>query len=140
MHHHAGRLVDDDQVLVLVQNIERNRLRLRGQVQPVRRLVLEQVTLPNPRRGPFRAAVDGHQSGAGQPAGGGAAERRVQRREHAVQPPGRACYPDDPLRWRSTYPSSRSTTPTVIAESATLKTGQKCSAMKSVTVPCRSRS
>jgi hypothetical protein len=138
--HHAGRLVDDDQVGVLVDDPERDGLRAGRHVDLLRPLVFEQITLPHAVRRPGRPPVDPDEAGARQASGRGAAQRRVQRGEDAVDPPDSPCYLEGPALWRRTYPISSSTTPTEMAESATLKTGQKWSAMKSVTVPCRRRS
>jgi len=134
------RLVEDDQVGVLVEDLERDLLRPRLQLDPLRPLVLQQVAFPDRFRGPRPAAVQRDQAGARQAPGRGAAERGIQLGEDSVEPAGGSRYPDCQPLWRRTYPSRSRTTPTQMAESATLKTGQKWRAMKSVTLPCRRRS
>jgi hypothetical protein len=59
--------------------------------------------------------------------------------EKAIQP-WIGCGRDQALGRRSTDPAIKRTTPIVIAESATLKTGKKWKLMKSVTVPWTMRS
>lgn len=135
VNHHPGGLVDDREVVVLVDDLERNRLR--GSVGDVglRDLELHHVPRRYPIGGIGRLAVDANEVALDETRGSRAAEVVSVLGEKAVQPRGRGRRDQAAGFWRIKYPATSNTTPMLIAESATLKTGQKWTLTKSVTVP-----
>jgi hypothetical protein len=89
VHDHAGRLVDDGDVLVLEYDVERDRLR--GNVGDVglRDLELDDVASGYPVSGISRLAVDLNQVALDQACGRGPAEVFGVLGEKAIQPRGR---------------------------------------------------
>src|SRR5215213_4614435 len=148
MHDDPGRLVDHEQVVVLVRNAEVGGLRL----EPGRRrrgsLELDLLPTLEPMALRARLAVDGD----------AAVQRTFRRRarpdlgkrcEKAVEPRpcglcGNADLQDELRRAASrsaaNNAASRTTTPTTMNESARLKAGQNPMSRKSVTAPSRTRS
>ena len=126
VHDHAGRLVDDQEVVVLEHDAQRYPLR---DVPPIARLVrleLDHVPGRDPVGRPGASPIDRDPAVPDEP------ERRRTRQsarllsEEPVEP-GRRRRGRQAARGcaRTKYPSAMRTTPTLTAESATLKTGQK---------------
>ena len=140
MDDHAGGLVDDRDVLVLIHDVERNLLGARLDHVGLRYLEVDDVPYGHPVRWVGRMIVHKGEVAFDQPRRRGAAQLGLVLGKKAVEP-RRRLRGDQPagLR-RSRYPPIISTTPIEIAESATLNTGQKWKLMKSVTVPCTMRS
>src|SRR5712692_4107086 len=135
MHNHARRLVDDHQVRVFVDDLERDRLGGRNRDVGRWDLVLDDVPFRNAVRGIGGLAVDADHVAFDEPRGSRTAELAFALRDEAVEP-GRGDLGDQAaLGLRNTYPTISRSTPTLTAESATLKTGQKWKLMKSVTPP-----
>src|SRR5712671_3631859 len=139
MDDHARGLVDDRQVVVLIENVERNLFRGRVRDVSLRDLELDHVTHAYAIRGIGRVAVDPDQVALDQPRRGRAAQVDRVLGQEAVQARGRGLRYDS-VGLRNRYPAIKPTTPMLIAESATLNTGQKWTLTKSVTVPCTIRS
>ena len=125
MDDHAGRLVDDSEVFVLVHHLERNRFGGSLGNIGLRDLELDHVTRCHSIRGIGGSAVDQNEMSPDQACCSRAAEIGSLLREEAVEPWRRGRRDQAVSGLRSTYPASRATTPMVMAESATLNTGQK---------------
>src|SRR5207302_354446 len=136
VHHHPRGLVDDQQVLVLVEHRQRDLLRSRAKVGGRGQAELYNIARPNLVGGPGRIPVDEDRALAGQSPRRRACQLRGLLAQETVEAAGRSARPQPGEgRLRNRYPTASRTTPTEIAESATLKVGHQCSAMKSVTDP-----
>jgi hypothetical protein len=124
-----GRLVDDEEVLVLVGDPERHLLRLQRSGGR-RRLELDRLAAREPVALGARLAVDQHRALLEQPLGCGARAELRQRGEKAVEPLARRLLGDRDLqlfrRGASliTSATKRMPTPTTMNESARLNAGQ----------------
>lgn len=125
MHHHAGRFVDDEQIAVLIDDLERDRLGRCNRGISLRNLELDNVSGRDAIRGIGSLAVDPNQAAFDEPRRGGPAQVERILRYEAIEAGRfrRRDYLASGLRSR--YPAIRAVTPTVMAESATLKTGKK---------------
>ena len=86
MHDHAGRLVDDNDRIILVQNRKRNRLRRRP-VARHRHLVNDDLAaLPEPQRRLADGAIDLNMTGFDRAADGRATQRRKLLGEKHIEP------------------------------------------------------
>ena len=150
VHHQPGRFVDDDQVVVLVKHAEVHGFGLEPAGRCRRQLPAKPISLAEAQPGPGRTIVDPDMPVGDQPldpvsalsaeqAGqvlvesrGVDRDRMVFNLAHARRGRGRPP--------RQTVPRRRTATPTVIAESATLKIGQCGTWMKSITEPLTPRS
>jgi hypothetical protein len=129
-----GRLVDDEQVLVLVGDPERNVFADDSLVRPLRQLELELLTAGEAVALAPRLAVDDCRPGLDQPLCGRARTYLRQRSEEPVEPLARDLSRDDQLARRqerdrrdvSPIRSARNriATPITMKESARLKAGQ----------------
>src|SRR5438034_8935971 len=140
VHDHARGLVDDDQVGVLIDEPQGERLRPRSRGMRFGDGELDDVASGHAIRGVRRLAVEPDPPVLYQPGRGRAAQRRRVLSQKPVKTRGRRGRRQALFGLRSTYPSRSRTTPVLTAESATLNTGQKCTATKSVTVPNMKRS
>lgn len=132
---HPRGLVDDRKVFVFVDHLERYLLgRSVGDVR-LGDLELHHIPGCDTIRGIGGPAVDANEMAFDEARGSRAAEVFSVLGEKAVQPQGRGRRDQAAGFGRIKYPATNATTPTLIAESATLKTGQKWTLMKSVTVP-----
>src|SRR2546423_812334 len=148
MHDEPGRFVDHDQVVVLVEHTEVHCFGLQPAGNGGRQLPLQTIARPKPgcrtRRPivvadmPLRdqaldltPAMPGEQAGQVLVEAGGVNRDGVRLRlgQTALERP-----------LRQMVPSRSTATPTVIAESATLKIGQCGTWMKSITEPLTPRS
>lgn len=132
---HPGGLVDDRKVFVFIDHLKR--YLLGSSVGDVRLGDLELNHVPgcDTIRGIRGPAVDANEMALDEARGSRAAEVVSVLGEKAVQPKGRGRRDQAVGLGRIKYPATSATTPTLIAESATLKTGQKWTLIKSVTVP-----
>src|SRR5579859_322677 len=140
MHDHPGRLVDHDDVLVLIHDVEVDGLGGRGAGTRGRHLELDHVAGRHVVGGARRHPVDHDPALLDQAEGRRAADAFRMLGEKTVEPRRGHVGRQAVRGFRIRYPSANSTTPTLTAESATLKTGNQWSAMKSVTVPYMMRS
>ena len=136
VHDESRRLVDDQQLVVLVGNrdvgrVDRLRHGDRGLVDLDRVAGRQLVALGHDR------PVDGHRAGVDQARGAGPAAER--RREVGVERAGPRARGQRSGARRSRT-KIRTMTPNVIATSATLKAGQCGNLTKSVTAPLATRS
>jgi len=90
MDHHPGRLVQDDQVAILVDHVQRDRLRHGLQADGGGKLELDQVAAPERVGGPGWLAVHRHLSSSSQAGGGGPAELGLRLGQPRIQAAGRA--------------------------------------------------
>src|SRR5439155_5546851 len=131
--------VDHDQVGVLIDEPQGERLRRRSRRMRFRDDELDDVASGHAIRGVRRLAVEPDLPVLYQPGRGRAAKRRRVLSQKPVETRGRRGRRQALFGLRRTYPSSSRTTPVLTAESATLNTGQKWTATKSVTVPNMTR-
>jgi hypothetical protein len=133
MNHDPGRLVHDQQVLVLERDPERHVLGLELTRVCVRRLEDELLPAREPVAFWFDLAVDERGLLGEQPFGRGARLDLRQRGEEPVEPlPGRLRGDDDPSRRQADLPldsvrrraTNRIPTPITMKESARLNAGQ----------------
>ena len=148
VHDEAGRFVDDDQVVVLVEDREIHRFGLKPGWNRGRQLPVEAIAGSQPATGPRRPiveadvplrdqALDLASTLSGEQAGevlveSGSVDRdrvRLRRGQTGLERP-----------LRQIVPKRSTATPTLIAESATLKIGQCGTWMKSMTEPLTPRS
>src|SRR5579864_1132760 len=134
VHDHAGRFVDHRDVVVPVQDLERDVLGHRRRLVCLRHLDFNDVTWRDAVGGLSRPSVEPDQVALDQARGGSAAQVGSLLGDEAVQPQRRGDR-GQLAGLRMKLLAMRSTTPTEIAESATLNTGQKWTFTKSVTVP-----
>src|SRR5258708_35311357 len=139
VYDHARRFVDDREVVVLVHDLQRNRLCDGFCDVGLRNLEIDDSARHHAVGGIRRLSVDPHHVALDQARGGRPAEVLGVLGEKAVQPRGRGLR-DQAGGLRYTDPAMRATTPMLTPESATLNTGQKWKLMKSVTVPNMIRS
>ena len=148
MNDEARRLVDHDQVLVFEDDHKVHRLALEPAWHHGRQLPAQPVTRTYPAAGAARAVVMPDVALIDQPLDAAPAELR-QEPDQVLVEPGMVALDDQFGRrrqarrvWRfaKTVPISSTATPTVTAESATLKTGQRGTWMKSMTEPLSARS
>ena len=148
MHDEARRLIDDDQVVILVKHTEVHRFGLEPARLCRRHHPAEPITLAQPDARSGRSIVDPNMAVRDQPldavsavsnqqAGQVLVESRGIDRDGVVLSLGQARRGRPP---RHKVPSRSTATPTVIAESATLKIGQCGTWMKSITEPLTPRS
>jgi len=83
---HAWRLVHHDQVRIVVNDWQRDRLRPRLEELHLRQLVLDEIAGSNSLRGTRPKAVEQNTPGPHQPSRGGAAELRIQLSQRPVKP------------------------------------------------------
>src|SRR6266566_951326 len=140
VHDHAGRLVDHDQVGVLIDEPQGERLGGRSRGMRFGDGELDDVAFRHVVRRLRRPAVELNHPVFDEPGRGRAAQRRGVLSQKPVEASGHRGRYEALWGLRRTYPSRRRTTPVLTAESATLNTGQKCTATKSVTVPNMTRS
>jgi len=140
MNHHTGRLVDDEQVFILIDDIERDRLGHGHRRVCLRNLDLDNVSGRHPIRWLGGLAVDPDQATLDEPRGGRPAQVVRVIRDEAVEPERRLRRDYLTTGLRSRYPAIKAATPMLMAESATLNTGKKWKLTKSVTVPNTIRS
>ena len=136
---HTRRLVDDRDVLVLINDVERDLLRPGFDDVSLGNLEFDDVPGHHPVGRIRRASIDENEVTFDQPCGRGAAQLGRLFGQESIEP-GRRGRRDQLAGRRSRKEAIISTTPIDIAESATLKTGQKWKLMKSVTVPWTMRS
>src|SRR6266852_3394842 len=135
MDHHARRLVDHDEIVILVDDFKWDRLSRCQRCIGFGDLELDDITDRHAIRWVGGLAVDADEVTLDEPRSGRAAEVARMRRDETVEP-GRWSVSDQPaLGLRRKYPAMSRATPMLTAESATLKTGQKWKLMKSVTPP-----
>jgi hypothetical protein len=132
---HPRRLVDDREVVVLLDDLEGDDLRSSVGDVRLRDLELDHVPGRDPISGIGRLAVEANEVALDEACGSRAAEVVSVLGEKAVQPEGRGRRDQAAGFGRLKYPATNATTPMLMAESATLNTGQKWTLMKSVTVP-----
>src|SRR6266699_1638105 len=140
VHDHARGLVDNDQVGVLIDEPERERFRGRPRGMRLGDGEFDDVACGDAIRRMGRLAVEPDHPVLYQPGRGGAAQHRRVLSQKPVETRGRRGRRQALFGLRRTYPSRSRTTPVLTAESATVNTGQKCTATKSVTVPNMTRS
>src|SRR2546422_1643337 len=135
MDDHARRLVDDDQVFILIHDLEQDRFRRGGRRIGLGDIDLDHVADRHVIRGIRGLPVDTHQVALDEACGGGAAQVARVLGDESVEPGSRGLGDQPAVGFRKKYPAMSRTTPMLTAESATLKTGQKWKLMKSVTPP-----
>jgi hypothetical protein len=140
VNHHPRRFVDDEQVFVFIDNIERNRLGHGHRRVCLGNLDLDDVSGRHPIRGIGSLTVDPDQPALDQPRRSRPAQIVRMIRDEAVEPQRRLRRDYLTTGLRSRYPAIKAATPMVMAESATLNTGKKWKFTKSVTVPNTIRS
>jgi hypothetical protein len=86
MHDHARGFVDDCEIVVLVQELERNVLRGGGADIGLRDLELDDIARNDTVGGVGGAAVDAHEVALDQARGGGAAQVLRMLGEKPIQP------------------------------------------------------
>ena len=148
VHDQPGWFVDDDQVVVLVKDPQIHRLGLEPAGRRRRQLPAEMIASPEPASRPGGAVIEADVPLRDQPLDVAAAFTGEQAGQVLVE--SRGIGNDGVLRRlaqarrvrppRQTVPSSRTATPTVIDESATLKMGQCGTWTKSMTEPLTPRS
>jgi hypothetical protein len=129
VHDDARRLVDDEQVLVLIWNAQLLRLGLERAVRLLDRCDLDQLTGREPVAFRLRLAVDPDPPADDQTLGFGTRGDLRQRCDEPVEPlPRRGFRNTNPdAQWRvspSTIAAKRMPTPTTMNVSARLKAGQ----------------
>ena len=147
MDYQAGRLVDDEKVLIFEHNLQvhcfPNELAWHNRWQ----LPPKPVSLAKPASGPGRPIVVPYVTVRDQALNSTAAQLRQATYQVLIEP--RAVLMNDVargsqvrrgFRFARTVPITRTATPTVTAESATLKTGHRGTWMKSITEPLTARS
>src|SRR5256886_7500196 len=137
---HAGGLVDDRDVVVLVNDVQRDLLRAGLHDIRLGDLEVDDVSGSHAVRRVGGVTVDQDEVTLDEPRGRGAAQLWGLLGEKAIEPRRRRRGGQPTGFRRRRYPAIISTTPIEIAASATLKTGQKWKLMKSVTVPFVTRS
>jgi hypothetical protein len=140
MDDHARRLVDDDEVVVFVDDLERDGFRGGDGFVSLGDLELDDGARGDAIRRLRRLTIDPDEMALDQPGGRGAAKVRGVVGQEPIQPRRRGRRDQALGVGRNTYPASSATTPMLIAESATLNTGKKWKLTKSVTVPNMIRS
>src|SRR5207244_1007699 len=128
----ARRLIDDDQVVILIEHTEVHRFGLQPARLCLRQLPAEPITLAQADARSGRSIVDPNMAVRDQPLNAASAQSNQQAGEVLVESGGvgrdgmvlslAQARRGRPPRHKG--PSRRTATPTVIAEAATLKTGQ----------------
>src|SRR6266542_671555 len=141
MHDHAGGFVDHHQVVVLVDDLQRDQLASDLSHEGLGQFDVDHVALGYARCGLGRAVVEKDEVAFGEARRRSAAEVR-QLLGHETVEPWRGCFRDQAALFglRRKDPATGRTTPMLMAESARLNTGQKWMLTKSVTVPYITRS
>ena len=125
MHDHAGRFVDHDEVIVLVDDLERDLLAGGRDFVGLGDVDLDDVPHRHTIGRIRRFAIETYEVTLDEARRRRAAEITRVLRDETVEP-GRGCFRDQlAVGLRIRYPTISSVTPMLIAESATLKTGQK---------------
>lgn len=132
---HPCGLVDDCEVFVLIHHVQCDRFGGGLVYVGLRNLEFDDVTRCHAIRGIGGPAVHQDEVALDEARGSRAAEVLRIFGEEAIEPERRGGRDQAAVGLRRRYPASRATTPMLMAESATLNTGQKWTLMKSVTVP-----
>ncbi len=125
MDDHSGRLIDDQQVFVLVDDLERDVFGLGVRCIGLRDFELDHVAGGDSIRGIGRLAIHCDEVALDQSRSGRAAEVGCVLRDETVQTRRRNVSDQAALGLRIRYPTISRKTPMLMAESARLKTGQK---------------
>src|SRR5712691_148245 len=135
VHDHSRGLVDDKEVLILVDDLERDFFGLSVRAVGLGDLELDHVAGGDSIRRICGLAIDRDQVALDQARGRRAAQIAGMLRDEAVKSRRRDVSDQAALGLRIRYPTISSKTPMLMAESARLKTGQKWKFTKSVTPP-----